>query len=563
MSNQFSKKLLVGGLLTALSASSTVFADMVELYGTLRDFSSHHPDFNSQDTGPQIGCVNKTLGADRKPVFVPDNRCAITQPNDWYNDTDANQSMPFSIALDNQKTEPGGHYRYAEWGFFPIDNVLMGNENRKHNFNFTYELHGELTYLPGQELFIRGDDGLWLFINGKLVIDLGGVKSFNGRSIKLDDFGLTSGQTYQFDLFGAERRANMSRLVVRMKAGMSCETQPQKDSQKPSYLVGKVIVSPLPEPELLEIDAPIDGSRWHIPPGCTTPRLLVQGKAAMKAEQGPLDLVLVIDRSGSTEREGPEQEGGRLSVLESERIAANNLIDMLEKMDNARLGLVSFSQDVILESPLTNDWDSLRNAVAGITVPKGGTNIEIAIDMSLTALQDARANAQKNVILMTDGVPTLPVGSGMTQEEEDRVATLQAARRARDAEVRIYPIVIKPKDYTRNLTTMPAVQAITKVPGTIGQLSMDNLNELSNVLTHLVLSDVTNVDITNLTMGVTVAAEIFLDGRFQGEIPVQVGNNQLQISAHAGNPDKATVRTLFVPVGSSPDTGGQALNCGN
>jgi len=563
MSNQFSKKLLVSSLLTVLSASSSVFADKVELYGTLRDFSSHHADFDSPNTGFQTGCVKNTLGTDRKPVFVQDNRCAITQPSDWYNDTDASQSMPFSIALDNQKTETGGNYRYANWRFFPIDNALKGNEDRQHNFYFTYDLHGELTYLPGQQLFIRGDDGLWLFINGKLVIDLGGVKSFNGRTIKLDDFGLTTGQTYKFDLFGAERRSSQSRLVVRMTAGKSCETQPQKDSQKPSYLIGKVIINPLPKPELLEIDAPIDGSSWHIPTGCTAPRLFVQGKAAMKAEQGPLDLVLVIDRSGSTEREGPEQQGVRLNVLESEQSAANSLIDMLESMDNARLGLISFSQDVTLESSLTDDWESLRNAVANITAPKGGTNIEAAIDMSLTILQDAHADAQKNVILMTDGVPTLPFGSGMTQEEEDRIATLQAASRARNAEVRIYPIVILPKDYTRNLTTMPAVQAITKVPGTIGQLSMDNLNELSDVLTHLVLTDVTNVDITNLTMGVTVAAEISLDGRFRGEVPVQVGNNQLQISAHAGNPDKATVQTLLVPVGSRPDTGGQALNCGN
>jgi hypothetical protein len=57
----------------------------------------------------------------------------------------------------------------------------------------------------------------------------------------------------------------------------------------------------------------------------------------------------------------------------------------------------------------------------------------------------------------------------MTQEQEDRIATLDAAYRALDAEARIYPIVIQPIDYTRILTTMPAVQAITGVPGTIGQ----------------------------------------------------------------------------------------------
>jgi len=550
MSNNFSKKLLVSGLLTALGASSgAAFADTIELHGTLRDFSSSHSDFEGEVTGHKTGCVENSLSYSGKPVMVADNKCAMTQLSDWYSDTGANQSMPFSLTLEEDKK---GDYVYKNNHFYPIDGQLLGDEELRHNFHFTYELHAQFTYQPGQEFRFQGDDGVWVFINDELVVDIGGVNGAANRGVRLDSLGLSDGETYRFDLFGAERHTNNSKLKIKMTLGMASE---------PDDEVGGVVITSLPKPELLELITPINGSQWHVPTNCKAQTLMFEGKAAMEAQPGPLDLVLVIDRSGSTEREGPQQGERNPSVLEYERIAANSLIDMLQNMDNVRLALVSFSQDVTLESPLTDDWDALRNAVAGITAPKGGTNMAIAIDKAFEALADARPIAQKNILFVTDGIPTLPFGSGMTQEKEDRVATLDAAYRAKDAEARIYPIVIQPIDYTRNLTTMPAVQAITGVPGTIGQLGIENLNELGDALTHLVLTDVTNVDVTNLTMAVTVAAEILLDGSFQAEVPMQAGDNELRISAYAGNPDNATVQTITVPVGSTPSAGGSALNC--
>jgi len=50
-----------------------------------------------------------------------------------------------------------------------------------------------------------GDDDLFVFINDRLVIDLGGVHDAETASVNLDTLGLTPGQTYWFDLFYAER----------------------------------------------------------------------------------------------------------------------------------------------------------------------------------------------------------------------------------------------------------------------------------------------------------------------------------------------------------------------
>jgi len=86
--------------------------------------------------------------------------------------------------------------------------------NAKANPFFCFESHAEFTYEPGQEFFFRGDDDIWVYIDKKLKIDLGGAHLAAPGYVKLDDMGLTEGQKYPIDIFFCDRRSGMSNVRI-------------------------------------------------------------------------------------------------------------------------------------------------------------------------------------------------------------------------------------------------------------------------------------------------------------------------------------------------------------
>ena len=103
---------------------------------------------------------------------------------------------------------------------FPVDELGFGHEGSvdqfgaSHNFHFTTEIQTVFEYEAGQVFTFTGDDDVWVFIDGQLVIDLGGLHLPLSATVNLDDLGLTTGEFYRMAIFHAERRTEESHFRI-------------------------------------------------------------------------------------------------------------------------------------------------------------------------------------------------------------------------------------------------------------------------------------------------------------------------------------------------------------
>jgi fibro-slime domain-containing protein len=232
----------------------TISTTCNRLRGIVRDFKGAlpavggtwqpggHPDFEVfQGEMATTGLVAPDLQMpERKPVYA--SRCELGAPvsaacpfgamttsaanfSDWYSSKEGvNKTyfVYFALASNNL-----GLSTFESTHFFPVDDTGFGNsgvdaddKNKQRNYSFTTEIHTSFTYNGGEVFTFKGDDDVWVFINGKLAVDLGGLhKNITGavdldvNAVKLD---IQKGNPYYLDLFHAERHSQASDFHIDM-----------------------------------------------------------------------------------------------------------------------------------------------------------------------------------------------------------------------------------------------------------------------------------------------------------------------------------------------------------
>lgn len=204
---------------TSISSSAFDMQDLVVLADLANDpgyFSSSPPPpavcGAIADSPATMGAAN-TGGISSNESF---SRWFKSVPNE---NTSKRLDIPLTRGAD-------GSYGYSTADFHPIDNDLYGNQDLPHNRGFTYAIDADVTYdqCSGQFFEYAGDLEAWVFVNGKLAMDMGGNPGKARQVLELDRLGLADGSNARVQIFFAQRLISNAAFSIKTNMIMSTPT---------------------------------------------------------------------------------------------------------------------------------------------------------------------------------------------------------------------------------------------------------------------------------------------------------------------------------------------------
>ena len=132
---------------------------------------------------------------------------------------------PFTPASERTYAQIPPYYDVAKTWPKQLDDA--GNPIM-HNFSFTSEVKYWFKYESGKsyKLDFVGDDDVWVFVNKKLAVDLGGIHTPVEGSVTIDSkYGISAGNIYQIAVFQAERQTTGSSYKLTLSGFNAAATE--------------------------------------------------------------------------------------------------------------------------------------------------------------------------------------------------------------------------------------------------------------------------------------------------------------------------------------------------